>query len=198
VTQAGERAAVLARLGLREEPIPLLDALTASTGPQLRAPVCLFNIIGGRQYFAGLYQDIPIGAAVAAEPIDRQMPLTSGGHHLGYCVEALDRQGRALPIADTLAHPRWALNPATQVVGVRAYLGVAVTLPAGSGDPLPVATFCVIDTRPHDWTPTDVATIKRRAAEGAHILTRHLNSLPEPPQTTDLLRANPRNSRYND
>lgn len=63
-------------------------------------------------------------------------------------------QATPLVIEDTLADPTWAAVPTVQTLGVRAYLGVPVVV-----DGQNVGSFCVIDTQPRQWTPTEIETV---------------------------------------
>ncbi|MFE4664612.1 GAF domain-containing protein [Streptomyces sp. NPDC056716] len=131
------RAARLHELGLHEQPRGDLDEAVTKLGSTAGAAYAMVNLLmADGQYFSGLYRadrpDLPL--------IPRTMPLTHG-----FCPSLIAREGRALVITDTWAHPGFRSNPVVDLLGVRTYVGAPLVDPE-SGRTL--ATLCFIDTAP--------------------------------------------------
>jgi phosphoserine phosphatase RsbU/P len=71
--------------------------------------------------------------------------------------------GRPLIIEDARLDPRTIGDPAIQAFDAIAWLGYAIEDPEGAI----LGTFCLMDSEPHEWTPTDiqlVATLAKAAS----------------------------------
>jgi signal transduction histidine kinase len=87
-------------------------------------------------------------------------PLASGREMTGttFCHFALSSKG-PLVIEDTLADPVYSQVPTVQSLGVRAYLGVPLTITSG----LTIGSFCAIDFQPRKWSELDIEVMTELA-----------------------------------
>jgi signal transduction histidine kinase len=126
-------------------PQPEFERITSLAARLLGVPVCLVSLVDAdRQVFAG--------ACGLPAPYDRtrETPLSHS-----FCQHAVN-EGRPLIIRDARLDPRVAENPAVTELGVIAYLGFPL---AGTDDHL-FGAFCVIDTRPRDWTAEEIEAVR--------------------------------------
>lgn len=170
------RVARLRQLGLGDKkPDPELDDFarrlaTAITDPndereQIYAMVNI--VLDDVQYFAGLFSSegrvhaaLDVGAATTVAQPSRTMDKDHG-----WCPHVLARR-KALPLRDILAYPRYRGNPVQYKMGIRSYLGAPMIDYTTGPEGIPLATICVISTRPHMWKEDkEVATINEMAAE---------------------------------
>jgi GAF domain-containing protein len=130
---------------LESGPQPEFERITSLAARVLGVPVCLVSLVDAdRQVFAG--------ACGLPEPYDqtRETPLSHS-----FCQHAVN-EGRPLIIRDARRDPRVAKNGAVTDLGVIAYLGFPL---AGADDHL-FGAFCVIDTRPRDWTEEEIEAVR--------------------------------------
>ncbi|TQS45687.1 ATP-binding protein [Cryptosporangium phraense] len=140
-----ERLRVLTETGLLDGPaVDVLDRLTGLATRVLGAPVALVSLVdSGRQFF--------VSAVGLPEPWAerRQTPHT---HSFCQYVVAADAP---LIISDARADELLCTNLAIPDIGVIAYAGYPLRSPDGH----PLGSFCVIDTKPREWTASDLAVI---------------------------------------
>jgi len=130
---------------LEGRPQPEFERITSLAARMLGVPVCLVSLVDAdRQVFAG--------ACGLPAPYDRtrETPLSHS-----FCQHAVN-EGRPLVIRDARLDPRVAKNGAVTDLGVIAYLGFPL---AGSDDHL-FGAFCVIDTKPRDWTEEEIEAVR--------------------------------------
>jgi signal transduction histidine kinase len=162
-----ERLAALKRLKVMDTPPEeSLDRLTRIAAKVVGAPVALLTLIDShRQFFKSAF-GLP-------EPLNttRETPLT-----YSFCRHVVEDSAPMI-VGDALLDPRLRDNPAIEVVGVRAYAGMPLYAPNGE----PLGSFCVMDTRPREWTPDQMGVLKDLAAsvmaelearEISHLLVR--------------------------
>jgi signal transduction histidine kinase len=126
-------------------PQPEFERITSLAARMLGVPVCLVSLVDAdRQVFAG--------ACGLPAPYDRarETPLSHS-----FCQHAVN-EGLPLIIRDARKDPRVAKNGAVTDLGILAYLGFPL---AGSDDHL-FGAFCVIDTRPRDWTEEEIESVR--------------------------------------
>jgi GAF domain-containing protein len=185
------RAARLAQLGVGMVPDTEFDAIArrlAESAAMLTGadplPLAMVNFITPEdhrtpegQYFGGLFVpgETPAQAAAAittAVKVGRTMPLDHG-----WCPHVIvDR--RVLPLRDARGYRRWANNPVTRKVGIRAYLGGPI-IEETTG--IALGTVCVVAREPLHWEHDAVDLIKATAAEVAEIIRRRNPAPPPPP-----------------
>ena len=140
----------LRRTGLLDsESEEAYDRLTKLASRSLDAPISLVSLVAGdRQFFksaCGLPEEL---AGV------RETPLT---HSTCKHVVAT---GKPLVVGDMHANTLLKDTPAVRELGVRAYLGYPIV--SGSGKV--IGSFCVIDTKPREWTGRESGLVEDLAA----------------------------------
>ncbi|MGW1976558.1 GAF domain-containing protein [Streptomyces sp. NPDC001889] len=133
---AAARVRRLTELGLGPVPRADFDEAAAAFGRAVGAAGAFINLLGDRQFFAGLYLaprgDLP--------QIDRTMNLADG-----YCPALIPRNGKALVLTDVHDHPRFQSNRVVDQLGARSYVGAPFVDPVTG---LTLATVCFIDVVP--------------------------------------------------
>lgn len=122
------------------------DNLTKLATMTLGAPVSLLSFVQfdkDRQYFKS-HSGLDL----------QQTPLSHS-----FCRTVVETGG-ALVVEDARSHPLVKNNPAISELGIVAYLGYPVFMPDGEA----VASFCVIDTKPREWSEQDKQTVQGLAA----------------------------------
>lgn len=119
------------------------DRLTRLGCRLLRSPFAMVSLIDEhRQWFKSaqghLFTQSPRAAAFCNETIQREQPLV---------------------VPDASADSRFFELPSVQQ-GIRFYAGIPIHAPDGS----PIGTFCVLDSRPRQLDPEDLAALKDLAA----------------------------------
>ena len=144
------RLEALRHLDLLDRPADkAFDRLAGLAAGILRAPVALVSLVDeGRQFF--------LSCPGLPEPwaSRRETPLSHS-----FCQHVVARR-EPLVIADARAHPLVRDNRAVAELGVVAYLGIPLVTSAGHV----LGSFCVIDTRPREWTAEDQDTLRELAA----------------------------------
>ncbi|WP_369228512.1 GAF domain-containing protein (plasmid) [Streptomyces sp. R39] len=157
---AARRDAVLRERGLHEAADAELDAIAAEVAQQAAAiagipyrPSAMVNWrTSQRQFFAGLHVATGGLGGATADDIPRHMDLEDG-----WCPRVVRRR-LALPLDDVRDSSRWAGNPVTNALGIRAYLGAPVFDP---DDPtLVLGSVCVVDTVERPWGREGLTLIK--------------------------------------
>ncbi|MEA2490771.1 MAG: hypothetical protein QOH21_2563, partial [Acidobacteriota bacterium] len=140
VTDPVRLAAVRATALLDSPAEASFDRLTRLAARLTGAPVTFISLVDDQRDFYKSCFGFP-------EPLasERQMTGTT------FCHYALTSQG-PLVIEDTLADPVYRLVPTVQSLGVRAYLGVPLTLASGQT----IGSFCAIDFQPRQWSQLDI------------------------------------------
>lgn len=125
---------------------PTFDNLTRLAAITLEVPVSLLSFVQpekDRQYFKSHYG------------LDRdQTPLSHS-----FCRIVVET-GEFLLVENSARNPLVKDNPVVEELGVQAYLGFPVLTPDG----VPVASFCVIDTQPRQWSEQEIEVVKGLAA----------------------------------
>lgn len=142
---APERIQAVRKTGLLDSPPePSLDLLTRLAASLLRTSTALLTVVDiDRQFFkSAIGLDEPWKTA-------RQTPLS-----YSFCQWAV-ATGETLVVNDAHQHPLVRHNPAVQELGVVAYAGVPVRDPESQA----IGSFCVVDSRSHEWSETDLAVL---------------------------------------
>jgi signal transduction histidine kinase len=140
------RLAALRAVALLDTPVDAaFDRLTSLATQFLKAPVALVSLIDeDRQFFKSC-----IGLP---EPWQsrRETPLSHS-----FCQHnRIPKQ--PLLVEDARNHPLFKDHPAIQDLNVIAYLGV----PLVTSDGYVLGSFCVIDSKPREWTERDIRVVE--------------------------------------
>lgn len=152
-----QRVRRLEQLGLGAEPQPLtvLDDFARALAREFSAPNAMVNLMGtDGQYLPGLYSATGIEVRSVK------------GFETGMCPHVVAR-GKAFPLHNVGAFPRFAGNPVVDAMGVVGYLGTPLRL---GPDEVILGTVCVVDGVERDWKAPDVERIKEFAAEAAKLI----------------------------
>ncbi|HEU0055430.1 MAG TPA: ATP-binding protein [Longimicrobium sp.] len=142
LSHPGRLAAIAASDLLDTGAIPALDRVVRTAARLLDAPVAQLNVITA----------------------DAQIPVSHAGPDAWGLPAGLDRSfcqhtvtsGQVLAVRDAREHPVTCANPATAETGVVGYLSIPIVSPRAE---LPIATLCVVDFRPRDWSEREVDTL---------------------------------------
>ncbi len=144
------RLAALRGLHLLDNPPELpFDRLTRLAAKVVGAPVALVSLVeADRQFF--------LSSLGLSEPwsVCRQTPLSHS-----FCQHVV-RSGEPLVITDARTDPRILGNLAITDLGVVAYLGIPLVTATGHV----LGSFCVIDSRPRDWSRDEENILQDLAA----------------------------------
>ncbi len=126
---------------LDSEPEPAFDRITRLAGKILGVPVALVSLVTeNRQFFKS-----NIGLLEAM----RETPLS-----YSFCQHVV-QTAEPLVIADAQNNPLVRDNLAVTEMGVRSYAGIPLITSEGHT----LGSFCVLDTRPREWTEDEIATL---------------------------------------
>ncbi|MDY8109413.1 HWE histidine kinase domain-containing protein [Fulvimarina sp. 2208YS6-2-32] len=144
------RLAALHASGLMDsEREPIFDRATRLASSLLQTDVNLFSLVDNRRQFFKAELGLPDDVSDA-----RETPLSHS-----FCQHVVT-SGQELVIADARQDARVRDNPSIQDLGVIAYLG----MPIGDADGNILGSFCAIETKPRQWTETEIATLRDIAA----------------------------------
>lgn len=143
--QNSDRLAALAGTLLPDsEPEESFDRLTRMVTRLLGVPVALVSLVDDRRQFFKSQHGLE-----GAISEDRQTPLTHS-----FCQYVVIDKA-PLIVTDAENDPRVCDNLAIPDLGVKSYLGVPLTLPSGHV----IGSLCAIDTKPREWSGSDLATM---------------------------------------
>lgn len=141
-----ERLEALAATGLFDSPASeQYDRLTRLASSFLAAPTALMSLVDDRRQF--------FKSAVGLEEpwmTRRGTPLT-----YSFCQHVVTG-GEPLRISNAPEDPRVRDSLAVTEIGVVSYLGVPIRTPEGHN----LGSFCVIDTKPREWTDQEVQILR--------------------------------------
>src|SRR5678816_2249423 len=148
--QNAERLEALRRASILDTPPEAsFDRLTRLATRVLHVPVALVSLVDGtRQFFKSC-----IGLPEPWASL-RQTPLTHS-----FCKHAV-ASGQPLIVSDARQNPLVKDNLAVSELGVIAYAGIPLTTTEG----LTLGSFCVIDSKPHEWTEEELEILQSLAA----------------------------------
>lgn len=160
-----ERLASLRASGLTEPADHVdFDRVTALASRLLDVPVCLVSMVDeNRQVFIGA-----CGLPTAVDLV-RETPLSHS-----FCKHAV-RERQPLIVRNALDDSRFAENGAVRDLGVIAYLGFPLHAPDGEI----LGAFCVIDSKPRDWSDDDLGLARDFTAIVAEQIELHVNKRTE-------------------
>ncbi len=138
--QEGSQTNVIPQSLLEADFDSSLDSLTAMAVKILKVPIALISLVERHRQFFKSHCGLPEDVAAA-----RETPLSHS-----FC-QYVVATAEDLVVNDAVNHPLVRENLAIRDLGVAAYLGTPLLNPEG----LPIGAFCVIDTRPRDWTPEE-------------------------------------------
>lgn len=146
-----ERLAALRAANLLDTPPEeAFDQLTRLACRTMEAPIALVSLVDGkRQFFKSCIGPLP--EHIQSE---RETPLTHS-----FCRYAVE-SGRELIIEDLRTHPLGINNPMTTEHGVGAYAGFPLVTSGGQT----LGTLCVLDTKPRQWSQTQLEQLASLAA----------------------------------
>ena len=151
--QETERLSALLRMELMDTPPePEFDELVETVAAICDMPMSLVTLLDDRrQWFKAA-----IGLKVRETP-----------REMAFCTYAI-QQPDLLLVEDATADPRFSENPlVTGETHLRFYAGMPISSPDG----FPLGTLCVLDRRPRQLTPTQIAALK--------VLARQVNARME-------------------
>ncbi|MFF7644098.1 GAF domain-containing protein [Streptomyces canus] len=169
---AARRDAVLRARGLHEAADAELDAIAAEIAQRVAViaeipylPSAMVNWrTADQQFFGGLHVATGGLGGATADDIPRHMELEDG-----WCPKVVRRR-KAYPLDDVRDSSRWAGNPVTNALGIRAYLGAPVFDP--DDDTLVLGSVCAVDTVERPWGHEGLALIKSVSLEVTAYLNR--------------------------
>ena len=144
------RLSALRRSALLDTPVEeRFDRITRLASAVLGVPVSLVSLVDDRRQFFKSQHGLP-------EPwaSQRETPLSHS-----FCQHVV-LKAAPLIVSDVREHPLLRGNPAIGDIGVVAYAGI----PIQSSDGQVLGSFCVIDTQPHEWTESEVDTLRQLGA----------------------------------
>jgi serine phosphatase RsbU (regulator of sigma subunit) len=144
----GSDLSLRTREALDKRPDPSFDHLTRAATRLLGVPMALVSLVDDERQLFKSAMGLPEPVASAG-----QTPLTHS-----FCREIV-ASSSPLIVADARRHPLLRDNPAIPDLGVIAYAG----FPLFVGQE-PVGAFCAIDTRPHEWTQSELELVRDIAA----------------------------------
>jgi signal transduction histidine kinase len=147
VGNASRLAAVRSSALLDTPPELSFDRLTRLAARLTGAPVTFISLVDERRDFYKSCFGFP-------EPLATTREITG----TTFCHYALSSHG-PLVINDTLADPVYRNVPTVESLGVRAYLGVPMTIASGET----IGSFCAIDFKPRAWSELDVEVMSELA-----------------------------------
>lgn len=143
-----KRLALLRETGLLDSPTEeSFDRLTRLAAKLTGAPVTFISLVDDERDFYKSCFGFP-------EPLASERELTG----TTFCHYALVSRG-PLVIEDTLAHPIYRNVPTVESLGVRAYLGIPLTIRGTA-----IGSFCAIDFKPRVWTALEIEVMEELAA----------------------------------
>ena len=142
LSQPDRLAAIAASDLLDGGAIPALDRVVRRTADLLRVPVVQLNVITADR-------QVPV-SHVGGETWGRSVDLDRS-----YCETAI-HTGEALVVEDARSDPRFASRVPASDGAIRAYLSVPLLSPRSSA---PLATLCVVDFEPRQWTEREIAQL---------------------------------------
>lgn len=144
------RLAALRQTALMDSPAEeAFDRLTRLACLILDAPVALVSLVDNERHFFKSHCGLPEPWATR-----RERPLAETFCH--YTVAL----GHPFVIGDASADPFVGDNSATVEFGIRGYMGMPLMTSEGHG----LGDFCVLDTRPREWTEEQLSALKDLAA----------------------------------
>ena len=143
------RLAALAATGLLDSPpAEVFDRLTRLAARLLRAPLAALSLLDDRRQFFVSQCGFPAPLAAAREvPVEHSV-----------CRRVVASAG-ALTVGDAAREPWLAGSPLALELGVRAYAGYPVVTRDGQV----LGSFCVADTRVHEWDGEALETLRELA-----------------------------------
>ncbi len=125
-------------------PEPFFDRLTALAAKLFETNTALLSLVDvDRQYFKS--------QCGLPEPFSQtlQTPLSHS-----FCKHVVETQEKLI-VGDARTHPLVATNPAVTDLGVIAYLGIPICSRTGEV----LGSFCVLDTKPRNWSDFDAGIL---------------------------------------
>jgi formate hydrogenlyase transcriptional activator len=162
------RLAALQRTALLDSPPEeAFDRLTRLATNVLRVPAAAVSLVDGNRQFFKSCLGIP-------EPLasTRQTPLAHS-----FCRHAV-ASGEPFLVTDSRQHPLVKDSPLIDQIGVIAYAGI----PLITSDGFTLGSFCVMDSKPREWTEEEIEILRSLAASvmtevGARRLAEELKEL---------------------
>jgi diguanylate cyclase (GGDEF)-like protein len=166
-----ERMAALEKLNIVDTPIQEnFERITRITKSLFNVPIAAFTLIDGeRQWFKSI----------------QGLDVCETSREVSFCGHVIN-QDEIMIINDALLDPRFADNPL--VIGppfIRFYAGCPVLSTNG----LKMGSLCIIDTKPHNYTATDLAQLKDMAKLAEIEINSSQNEYIQKQLMTELERA---------
>jgi GAF domain-containing protein len=166
-----KRLSALRRLGLLDTPPEeVFDRLTRLASTSLQTPIALLTLVDAdRQFFKS--------AVGLPEPVatKRETPLS-----YSFCKHAV-ASGSPLVIGTVRDLPLVRDNLSIPEFGVVAYAGIPLLTTEGDA----LGTLCVIDTRPREWTQSEIELLEDLAAAAMTEIEQRLTDTAGPSADSD-------------
>lgn len=146
ILENANRLAVLRNLALvNSDEEPFFDRLTVLASEVIGVPVSLVSMVAANYQFFKSSHGLP-------EPwaSDRKTPLSHS-----FCQHVVT-SGDPLIITDARQHDLVKDNKAIPDLNVVGYLG----MPLRTSNGQELGSFCVIDSKPHEWTEDEIAIVR--------------------------------------
>ena len=124
----------------------VFDRMTRLVVKLLNVPAAFINLVDANRDF---YKS----SAGFAEPLQSERHAERTFCH--YAIQS----SAPLVVDDAAAHPVYRDIPSVKSLGIGAYIGVPLVMDDGQA----IGTFCVIDTKPRRWTPTEIEALTELA-----------------------------------
>jgi GAF domain-containing protein len=132
----------------------IFDELTREASRRLGAPLAMLTVVDEYRDYVKSHVGLPEPYATNRELIDTPTSC-----------QLTIAQGEPVVINDTSRAPLYDIFPSVRHSGVRAHMGIPLTL---NGQP--VGNCCVIDFRPREWTDEDLAVLIELAEKAMALL----------------------------
>ncbi len=154
ITEVARLAALRACKVLDTAPEAAFDALAILASDLLGTPMALISLIDAdRQWFKAC--------------VGLDLDLAETGREIAFCNYAIADPHSPFVVVDATRDERFVTNPfVVESPNIRAYAGA----PIRSREDLPLGTLCVLDTRPREFTPEQLAQLTMLAAQAAALL----------------------------
>ncbi len=144
------RLSALQRSALLDTPVEeRFERITRLASAVLGVPVALVSLVDDHRQFFKSQHGLPEPWASR-----RETPLSHS-----FCQHVVS-QAAPFIVSDAREHPLVRDNLAIRDLGVVAYAGI----PIQSSDGQVLGSFCAIDTKPHEWTESEIDTLRQLGA----------------------------------
>ncbi len=152
-------------------PEPSFDRITSLAARLFKVPVVLISLVGRERQWLKSHHGVDV---------------CETSRDVSFCAHALllPPEAGVFVVPDATQDPRFVANPlVTGPLGVRFYAGAPLRTPSG----LAIGSLCLIDTRPHDFSEQDRATLIDLAASVMETLELRLATIRQERESAERL-----------